>query len=102
MPKETSTLATLAEFGMPLPTWNEDRARSGPICVNPTNYLYDGANLIDEVDGSGNLLARYAATTDVDEPLSEQRGSTSSYHEQDGLGSVTSLSYSTGTLEVVS
>src|SRR5579872_4817898 len=70
--------------------------KSGPL--GTTNYLYDGANSIEEVDASGNVLARYAATTDVDEPLSEQRGSTSSYHQQDGLGSVTSLSNSTGTL----
>lgn len=54
----------------------------------------DGANSLEELDNAGNVLARYAATTDVDEPLSELRASTSSYYQQDGLGSVTSLSSS--------
>jgi len=69
--------------------------KSGPL--GTTNYLYDGASDIEEVDSSGNTVARYAATTDVDEPLSELRGTAASYYQLDGLGSVTSLSSSTGT-----
>src|SRR5207253_1170699 len=34
----------------------------------------------------------------IDQPLAEARGSTTSFYEADGLGSVTSLSKSTGTL----
>ena len=64
--------------------------KSGPL--GTTNYLYDGTTIEDELDNSGSVLARYTATTDVDEPLSELRGSTGSYYQQDGLGSVTSLS----------
>jgi RHS repeat-associated protein len=63
-----------------------------------TNYLYDGANAIEEVDQSGNPLARYAQAASVDEPLAELRSGTASFYQQDGLGSVTSLSTSTGTL----
>ena len=49
--------------------------KSSPI--GTTNYLYDGINLIEEVDNSSNVLARYAQTTVVDEPLSMLRsGST--------------------------
>lgn len=62
--------------------------------VGTTNYLHDGATIVDEVDNSGNVLARYAATTDVDELLAELRGSTGSFYQQDALGSVTSLSSS--------
>ena len=37
--------------------------KSGPL--GTTNYLYDGARLIEEADGSGNILARYAHSTEV-------------------------------------
>src|SRR4029077_7030388 len=48
---------------------------------------------------SGNGGARDAGSTETaDEPLSELRAGTSSYYEQDGLGSVTSLSSLAGLL----
>jgi RHS repeat-associated protein len=70
--------------------------KSGPL--GTTNYLYDGLNSIEEADNGGNVLARYARTTNVDEPLSESRSGTTSYYERDGLGSITSLSNSAGAL----
>jgi RHS repeat-associated protein len=57
-----------------------------------TNYLYDGANSIEEVDGAGALVVRYAQSAGIDEPLAELRGGTTGFYDQDGLGSVTSLS----------
>jgi RHS repeat-associated protein len=63
-----------------------------------TNYLYDGSNSIEEVDSAGNLLARYVQAVGIDEPLSELRSGTTEFYEQDGLGSVTSLSSSTAAL----
>jgi len=63
-----------------------------------TDYLYDGFSLLEEVDQNGNVLARYTQGAAADEPLSELRSSTSSYYEQDGLGSVTSMSNSAGAL----
>lgn len=66
--------------------------------MSPTNYLYDGMNLLEEVDQSGNVLARYTQGSRVDEELSELRASTTSYYEADGLGSVTSLSNSAAVL----
>jgi RHS repeat-associated protein len=63
-----------------------------------TNYVYDGANLIEEVDQNGVVLARYTQTQNIDEPLSELRSSTTSYYQADGLGSVTSLSNSSAAL----
>jgi RHS repeat-associated protein len=63
-----------------------------------TNYLHDGANVLEEVDGSGNVLARYVQSAGVDQPLAEVRASTTSYYQADGLGSVTSLSNSSGAL----
>ena len=74
--------------------------KSGPL--GTTNYLYDGvgmwANVIAEVDNSGNVLARYTQDLSLDRPFAELRSGTSSYYEQDGLGSVTSLSNAAGAL----
>src|SRR5581483_7466955 len=70
--------------------------KSGPL--GTTNYLYDGDSLIEEVDNSGNLLARYTGTRGLDEPLAELRSGTTSYYDADGLGSITSLTNSTGSL----
>ncbi len=70
--------------------------KSGPL--GTTNYLYDGDNILQEVDASGNVLGRYTQGINVDEHLSELRSSTASYYEQDGLESVSSLSSSAGIL----
>lgn len=70
--------------------------KSGPL--GTTNYLYDGENLLEEVGGMGSILARYAQTTAIDEQLSTSRASATSYYQQDGLGSTTSLSSSGGLL----
>jgi RHS repeat-associated protein len=69
-----------------------------------TNYLYDGRNLLEEIDNTGSVLARYTQTAHdtgsrhLDEPLAELRSGTTSYYHQDGLGSVTSLSNGAGAL----
>jgi len=64
---------------------------------NPANYLYDGMNVLEEVDNSGNVLARYTEGG-MDEPFAELRSGTTSYYEQDGIDSVTSLTNSAGAL----
>lgn len=66
--------------------------------LGTTNYLYDGPNLLEEVDSSGNVLARYTQSGLIDEPLSELRSGTTSYYEQDGINAVSSLSNSAGAL----
>lgn len=66
--------------------------------LGTTNYLYDGADSLEEVDTTGNVLARYTQGQGIDEPLAEVRSGTTSYYEADGLGSITSLSNSSGAL----
>jgi RHS repeat-associated protein len=61
-----------------------------------TNYLYDGVNLLEELDNAGNVLARYTQGGGFDEPLSEFRAGTTSYYQQDGINSVTSLTNPAG------
>jgi len=63
-----------------------------------TNYLHDGYNVLEELDNSGNVLARYTRGKSLDEPLSELRSGITSYYEADGLVSTTSLSNGSGAL----
>jgi RHS repeat-associated protein len=65
-----------------------------------TNYIYEGQweNVIEEVDNTGNILARYDQETGIDFPLSEFRSGAASYYEQDGVNSVSSLSNPAGAL----
>ena len=70
--------------------------KSGPL--GTTNYVYDGYNVVEEVDNGGNVLSRYTQGSHVDEWLAELRSGTTSYYERDGLGSITSLSNSSGAL----
>ena len=63
-----------------------------------TNYLYDGSNLLEEVDQSGNVPARYTQSGLIDEALSALRSGATSYFEEDGLSSISSLSNSAGGL----
>jgi RHS repeat-associated protein len=70
--------------------------KSGPL--GATNYIYDRMNSLEEVDNAGNVLAKYAHGAVVDEDLAMLRNGTASYYNQDGLGSVTSLGSSNGTL----
>ena len=61
-------------------------------------YAYDGDNLIEETNSSGGAVARYSQGLSIDEPLAMLRGGTTSYYQADGLGSLTSLSNTSGAL----
>jgi len=61
-------------------------------------YAYDGTNLIQEADSSGNLVARYVFGTGIDELLAAHRDGVWKFYEADGLGSITSLSTSAGSI----
>jgi RHS repeat-associated protein len=61
-------------------------------------FAYDYGNVIEETNSAGGAVARYAQSLSVDQPLAMLRSSTTSYYEEDGLGSVTSLTDITGAL----
>ncbi|MDR3565612.1 MAG: RHS repeat-associated core domain-containing protein, partial [Negativicutes bacterium] len=61
-------------------------------------YAYDGDNVVEELDSSGNIVAHYTQGTGIDEPLAMYRGLTTSYFHADGLGSITSLTDGSGQL----
>lgn len=67
--------------------------------ISPTTtsiFVYDGDNLIETTGSSGSEVASYTQGPKIDEPLAMLRGTTASYYEQDGLGSVTSLTNASG------
>jgi RHS repeat-associated protein len=67
------------------------------ISPTATNiFAYDGDKLVETVNASGGVVARYSQGLNIDEPLAELRSVTTSYYEADGLGSVTSLTNSSG------
>jgi RHS repeat-associated protein len=59
-------------------------------------YIYDGDNLIEETNAAGTAVARYTQGLNIDEPLAMLRGTTTDFYETDGLGSVTSLTNTSG------
>jgi RHS repeat-associated protein len=61
-------------------------------------FAYDGFNLIQTMNSGGTVVSRYTLTQNIDEPLAEVRSGANSYYEADGLGSITSLSSSTGSV----
>jgi len=61
-------------------------------------FAYDGDNLIEETNSSGAVVARYADTQNIDEPLAMLRSGATSYYHADGLGSISSLSNAAGAL----
>jgi RHS repeat-associated protein len=63
-----------------------------------STYTYDGDNLIEEVNATGAVVARYEDTQNIDEPLAMLRSGATSYYHADGLGSITSLSSSAGSI----
>jgi len=66
--------------------------------MSTTNYLYDGANIVEEIDGGGSVLAKFAQGSHVDEWLAELQPGGTSYYEEDGVDSVSSLSNLSGAL----
>jgi len=61
-------------------------------------FAYDSDNLIEETNASGAVVARYAQTQNIDEPLAMLRSSTTSYYHADSLGTIISLSNTAGAL----
>lgn len=67
-------------------------------CPRTTNYVYDDQNIIMEYDQSGNITAKYTHGPGIDEPLAVQQGTAIYYYHADGLGSITALTNTSGTI----
>jgi RHS repeat-associated protein len=74
------------------------RRASKTVNGNITNYVYDGARVIAEYDGAGQLLRKYIHGPGLDEPVLMQTGATRYYYLFDSLGSVIGLTDASGGL----
>ncbi|MCK5609144.1 hypothetical protein KAR91_45135 [Candidatus Pacearchaeota archaeon] len=63
-----------------------------------TYFIYDGDMVVAEVDATGALLSEYVNTNNIDEVLTMDRGGVTYYYHYDGLGSVTEVTDSAGTI----
>jgi RHS repeat-associated protein len=61
-------------------------------------FAYDSDNLVEETNSSGTAVARYSQGLNIDEPLAMLRSGATSFYHADGLGSVTSLSNTSGSI----
>ena len=63
-----------------------------------TQYIYDNEDILLELDGSNNIVARYTHGQGADEPLTVEKNGVSSFYHADGLGSITELTDTAGTI----
>ena len=63
-----------------------------------TRYIYDNEDILLELDGDNNITARYTHGPGIDEPLIMEKGSKSFFYHADGLGSITELTSTAGTV----
>ncbi len=61
-----------------------------------TIYVYDGDNVVDELDQNGNSVARYTQSLGIDEPLAMYRSGAGFAYHADGLGSIGGLTDANG------
>jgi RHS repeat-associated protein len=62
-----------------------------------TRYIYDNEDILLELDGSNNIVARYTHGPGIDEPLIMEKGGVNSFYHADGLGSITEITNQSGT-----
>ncbi|HYI11821.1 MAG TPA: RHS repeat-associated core domain-containing protein [Thermoanaerobaculia bacterium] len=58
------------------------------VGTQSTRYVYLGASVLKELDGSGATIARYTPGLEWDEMMAVRRGGSTSVFEVDGLGSI--------------
>jgi RHS repeat-associated protein len=63
-----------------------------------TRYLYDREAILYELDGSNTVLAHYTHGPEIDEPLIMRRDGVSYYYHADGLGSITHITDTSGSI----
>lgn len=68
--------------------------------IEPTGifrYIYDNEDILLELDGSNNIVARYTHGPGIDEPLVMEKSGASFFYHADGLGSITEITDQSGT-----
>ena len=93
-------LISASKAGMNVQYTYDMKGRRSKKTVNGTitGYVYNGDNLLEERDGSGNVTASYVYAGGLDHPAAVTKGGSTYYFQQDALGNVTALTDSTGTV----
>jgi RHS repeat-associated protein len=63
-----------------------------------TIYAYDGDDITEELGGGGNLVAHFTQGVTIDEPLALTGSGGTYFYHADGLGSITSMTDTSGNL----
>ncbi|MDD5491994.1 MAG: polymorphic toxin type 44 domain-containing protein [bacterium] len=56
-----------------------------------TRYIYDGEDIIQELDGNNQIVSTYTHGPGIDEPILVEKNGEKYYYVSDGLGSITAL-----------
>ena len=70
--------------------------KTDAVSSQTIRYLYQGQNLLEERDGSDQLIARYTYTDQINEPIQIEKAGQSYFYHQDSIGNVVALTDSTG------
>ncbi|MDA2925486.1 hypothetical protein MYX65_12710, partial [Acidobacteria bacterium AH-259-L09] len=68
------------------------------VTTTVTRYIYDNEDILLELDGSDNIVARYTHGPGIDEPLIMEKAGQSFFYNTEGLGSITELIDTSGTV----
>jgi RHS repeat-associated protein len=63
-----------------------------------SRYVYDGEDIIEELDGNNQVIATYTHGPGIDDPIALDKAGQKYYYISDGLGSITALITSNGTI----
>ncbi len=78
---------------------NSSTLKSHQLSSNPLTYIFDNEDILLELDGSNNIVARYTHGPGIDEPLVLEKAGASFFYHADGLGSITEITDATGALK---
>ncbi|MDD5492517.1 MAG: RHS repeat-associated core domain-containing protein, partial [bacterium] len=63
-----------------------------------TRYIYDGEDIIQELDNNNQVVVTYTYGPSIDEPIALDKAGQRYYYISDGLGSITALVYQNGNI----
>jgi len=69
------------------------------VTTKVTRYIYDNEDILLELDGSNNIVARYTHGPGIDEPLIVEKTGASFFYHVDGLGSISEITDSAGVIK---
>jgi RHS repeat-associated protein len=68
------------------------------VTTTVRRYIYDNQDILLELNGSNNIVARYTHGPGIDEPLIMERATQSFFYHSDGLGSITEITNASGSV----